>query len=124
MFCPNDHMVMNGAEVDGVTIFRCPVCGNVRLAGPDGERLAYGGVEVTPYYSGPVEEKQVNATPYGVHEQLEAAAGARDSDIPLYGAPDDEESGFALAGGPYGYVPGDGERSEAPSPPYGMPPAT
>lgn len=56
MFCPIEPRVMNGSEVDGVTLFRCSVCGNVRLAGPDGERLAYGSVEVTPCESGPIEE--------------------------------------------------------------------
>ncbi|MGN7455412.1 hypothetical protein ACTHPH_11435 [Paenibacillus pasadenensis] len=124
MFCPNDHMVMNEAEVDGVTVFRCPVCGNVRLAGPDGERLAYGGVEVTPYYSGPVEERHLSEAPYGARELASVEAeGARDDGIPLYGAPEEEAGSFTLAGGPYGYVPADEERPERPFPPYGMPPA-
>jgi Zn-finger nucleic acid-binding protein len=125
MLCPNDHMVMNHSETDGISIHKCPVCGSVRLAGQDSDKLAYGGVELYPYAPRPIAEP-VQEAPLGAgaDEQRERSGHEGISaDAHVYGAPEQSGSeGGALD--PYSYLPKEFSESESgdPEEAYGMPP--
>ncbi|ASS64913.2 MULTISPECIES: hypothetical protein [unclassified Paenibacillus] len=124
MLCPNDHMVMNHSETDGISIHKCPVCGSVRLTGHEEDKLAFGGVELYPYTPGPAADPEQEA-PFGAGSaEAGERASSRDEQVTVYGAPDPEAAPGA-GSSPYGYVPAEagalaiGTADEG----YGMPPA-
>ncbi|MGU3470511.1 hypothetical protein ACLBWT_05020 [Paenibacillus sp. D51F] len=104
MLCPNDHMVMNHSETDGISIHKCPVCGSVRLTGHEEDKLAFGGVELYPYTPGPAAEPAQEA-PFGsAVKESSDRSGIEGNDAIVYGAPEQFGNG-ASDSGRYGYVP-------------------
>ncbi|MGK9250391.1 hypothetical protein [Paenibacillus humicus] len=124
MLCPNDHMVMNHTEADGISIHKCPVCGSVRLSGHEEDKLAFGGVELYPCAPKGAAETTQEA-PFGASDKESSGRSSHESidiDALVYGAPESGNGSFDC--GRYGYVPEDVQATDTDrsAAAYGMPP--